>query len=459
MNPISETFMHRQRITYLKWNITKLPKPTLSPVSKSVTKDLIYLSEKFRRKSYSKPVNLINKSRQEFQKKSKLSSNIYTKQIFVLLDGSSVSPGQKLKGFFYSISLNSISRSSHLEEMKEFFIHCKEKFNLSTEVAHLFSHKGKRLKCLHEVSADSKIVIVSDKFDYKGIEHNGINEKRPKTRSPVFQGHGLNIDSQQVTDRINSQFEYSTKRLLKFEESNLPRIKSTKIRSSRIDPNKFERNFKIGKMEKLKNKLAKDIPKIEKVYPAIFDQGLDSLKNKYQFPEGKLHALSAKFKTLVLLSCAINPKHKISSGISRVSFIDYNTNSKEQSYVLARIFDTFDKDSGGTISWEEFMSAMRIIHHGSHNEKIDLFFRVYDKDNSGSVSFAEIQELCKVQLQVESSDNLIDELSHSFASLIFDITETPYKSTIPSSKIKEIIMTNKDQSLIDMFCSFQFLKF
>ena len=87
-----------------------------------------------------------------------------------------------------------------------------------------------------------------------------------------------------------------------------------------------------------------------------------------------------------------------------------------------------------------------------------MFFRVYDQDGSGSLSFNEIMELCKVQLQAEPSDKLIEELAQSFASLIFDVTSTPYDADIPSTKIKEIIQNNRDQSLIDMFCSFQFLK-
>jgi Ca2+-binding EF-hand superfamily protein len=456
LNPESFNARHRQPLCYLKWNITKLPKPALSSVSpKLISKDILRLSSKLKLKSLSRSPKRIVKSGQDLFKKAKLYSSILSREVFVMQDGTSVKIGQKFIGFHYPILLQS-SRVSHLEEMRDFFRYCKEFFRSQYEFAYLFSHAGRRLKCLHETGPESKVVVVSESSVFHGISEEFTGEERAKTRSPVYRRFPTETKHfiPRVTETVNSNFEFSVRRFSKAPEISLPRVKPAKIQMK-----KFDYFSKIGSLEKLKLKLNEDLSKIDKAYPAIHNQGMSSLKSKYKFKEGKIHSLSAKFKTLVLLSCAINPSHRISSGISRVSFIDYNSSSEEQKYVLGRIFDTFDKDSGGTISWDEFMTAMSIMYNGTFDQKIDLFFNVYDQDGSGSLSFQEIKELCKVQLQAEPSDKLIEELSQSFASLIFDVTETPYDGDIPSSRIKEIIKNNKDKSLIDMFCSFQFLKF
>ncbi|OMJ87074.1 hypothetical protein SteCoe_11319 [Stentor coeruleus] len=101
---------------------------------------------------------------------------------------------------------------------------------------------------------------------------------------------------------------------------------------------------------------------------------------------------------------------------------------------------------------------MNVIWHGTFESQLDLFFSVYDLDGNGSLSFKEIQELCKMQLQMDKADQIIDELSYSFATLIFDLTKTDYNGEIPAQKIKDVIKVQEDKSLIEMFCSFNCLK-
>ena len=101
---------------------------------------------------------------------------------------------------------------------------------------------------------------------------------------------------------------------------------------------------------------------------------------------------------------------------------------------------------------------MDIMFNGTYEQQIDLFFKVYDTDNNGSLSFQEIKNLCKLQLQNSDADKVIDELSQSFAGLIFDITETSYDKEIPSEKIKIVLGKQTDKSLIERFCSFSFMK-
>ena len=161
---------------------------------------------------------------------------------------------------------------------------------------------------------------------------------------------------------------------------------------------------------------------------------------------------------LLHLSIAKDPNHNIKTGISKEIFIESYYGTKELNFVLSRIFDCIDQDHGGTISWDEYLAAMEIMFNGSYEQQIDLFFRVYDYDGNGSLSSEEVRNLCKLQLQNSDADNVIEELSTSFATLIFNLTETTYDKEISAEKIKGVLAKHTDKSLIEMFCSFSFMK-
>ena len=181
-------------------------------------------------------------------------------------------------------------------------------------------------------------------------------------------------------------------------------------------------------------------------------------QKKCSFIEADIHRLYAKYKMLVHLSVGKNPNHSIKAGISRDVFIESYHGTPELNFVLGRIFDCIDQDQSENISWDEYLSAMDIMFNGTYEQQIDLFFKVYDTDGNGSLSFKEIRDLCKLQLQNSDADNIIEELSQSFATLIFDITETSYEKEIPAEKIKNVLIRQTDKSLIEMFCSFSFMK-
>ncbi|OMJ87341.1 hypothetical protein SteCoe_10936 [Stentor coeruleus] len=398
-------------------------------------------------------------SHHELYTKSKLTMSIKSKEVFVMKDGAKVISGTKLLGFNYPVHINfSFIRNHHAEEMKDFFAYCTEFFKSPIEFRFLFSTTGKLLRCLHEISSTSKIVLVSPLSKFQGIQENQpTDDIRLQTRSPCYRSLLLantpTNKSPGVLDNLNCQFAFSTRKCNNVEEIVLPSIKINpgRLRKTIINP-------KLNSFEKLKLKLGDVSAKIDKTFPPLHEQGLKQLKENFRFTEGELHKHYAKFKLLVLLSCGINPKHSISSGISRKTFIEFFGSSKELNFVLGRIFDKFDSDGGGSVSWEEYLTAMKIMRYGTYNEQIELFFDAYDKDGSGTLSFDEIQELCKVQLQADNDDKLIDDLSYSFASLIFDITKTGYDGEISCDQIKTIVKEQNDNSLIDMFCSFNFLK-
>lgn len=399
---------------------------------------------------------------------SKLNLTIKTKEVFIMKDGSSVTQGQKVPGFYYSVlNLDTNARSQHIKEMKEFYKYCKEFYKNATDFKFLYNYTGKSLRCLHEAEFNDKILMVSDNSQYIGIfSENVVESSSHEPRSPLFKYYNFTYDSPDVSKGINSQFifnaeKYNLNSMTPTANSHFERAKDSFLpsinghREHKILNNSYS---KLGFLEKLKFRLGAVTSNIDKTFTSIRDQGLKQLKEKYKFKESELHKFYAKYKLLVLLSCGIDPSHKISSGINRKAFIDYYKTSKEIEFVLGRVFDKFDSDGGGTISWVEYLTAMSIMWKGSYDQQVDLFFEVYDLTGTGALSYAEIQQLCKLQLQVENSDQLIDDLADSFASLVFDITKTPYSEEISKETIKSVINLQNDKSLIEMFCSFHFLK-
>lgn len=428
------------------WSIKKLEKPLILcqkiPSRKPVQ---ILRSKSETNRSLTPQIPFI-------QFKSKPNENQFSsipKDIFVLLNGSFFSSQYPLKGFYYTVSYELQCNFNHSIEMKIFFKACQDFFNVSDTIQFIFSYKGARLTCLHEIPPDSKIVIVSCTQIFEGI-----NPAIPKNPSFFIrstskeESEGSKINSI-TTEKINSQFRKRFSHLS--QNSDLQSKSDKKIRQKEESKRRKIENAKLNVNIHLKN--------IEKYYPRITDSEMKLIKAKYCMSESKIHRFNAKFKTLVLLSCTINPDHKIEKGINKKAFVEYHNGSKQQSFVVKRIFDAFNKIDEGTITWEEYFSTLSIIENGTCEEKLELFFKVYDSDNNGSLSFAEVQDLCKVQLDSQSSDYLIDNLSEYFASLIFDITEIKYNAEIPKEKIKEILRTRGEKSLLDMFCNFKFLKF
>lgn len=387
--------------------------------------------------------------------KAKLNYSLTVKHIFVLQDGSSVVLGQKINGFQYPLHLiPDFSRQHQAEEMKEFFDHCKNYYKTTENFKFLFSHEGKRLRCLHEIAPNSKIAIVGYQSEFQGIIESDENPQSMRiTKSPCYRFLETEETAKfDVPQKINSLFTFNTQKCNK-KNTSFPLLKPSP--KAIKNPDYVGR---LNKFEQLKLKLGNISAKISKQVSPVRAEGLKNLKRRYKFSDIEFHKLYARYKLLVLLSCGVNPSHDMNSGISRQSFVEYYSTSSDLTYILEKVFSQFDSDGGGTISWEEFLDAIHIMRYGTYDDQIDLFFNIYDSSGSGSLSFEDIKALCKVQLQESSQDGFTDGLASSFASLIFDIADTDYKSEIPPEKIKEIVRTSKEKPLIDMFCSFKFLK-
>lgn len=358
-----------------------------------------------------------------------LITSLHSKEVFVIESDSEVSCN--LKGFYYLINRSKMSRLEKQENLKHFLARCQQEFTKSKKFKYISSTTGKLFQYLQDIPFNEKILLVSHTLS--------------SLPSPQAQDSGFRSQFSQIEEKFSNK------------TSN---FSSTQATTLPINPQKPEKTGKPAKytFNQLKVKLGQAAVKIDTELPKLFDLGMQKLRRKCSFSESEIHKLYAKYKMLLHLSIARNPAHSIWHGISKEIFVDSYRGSNELNFVLGRVFDNIDQDSNGAITWEEYLAAMDVMFNGTYEQQIDLFFTVYDTDGNGNLSFEEIKNLCKLQLQNSDADNVIEELSHSFATLIFDITETPYDKEIPADKIKQVLTRQTDKSLIEMFCSFSFMK-
>lgn len=344
--------------------------------------------------------------------------NPIIRKVFVMKAGAKLD--QSLSGFFYYIQ----DFKDHVQEMIEFFKYCKNYFSSQVEFKYLIDESGRNYNCLHEIDDKTHVVIVS-----KNLRMSQ-NFCKSRKSGCLSERQNFKLPNDSIT------------------RSSSPH-KSIKSKKS-FEKFQLLKNIKLGISNLLKE--------IEKHYPNIDKPRMRALQKQYKLSDIKILKLNAKFKTLILLSCSTDPNHNLRLGISKKAFIEYNNSNIEKAYVLERIFNSFDHDEGGTISWHEFLRTASLIENGTNSQKVDMFFRVYDTNNDGKLSYKEIFDLCKVQLGDEHPPSMVEELANYSASLVFDIARLDYDQEIPISMIKFIIDEKKDSSLAEIFCSFKFLR-
>merc|ERR1712079_548568 len=85
-----------------------------------------------------------------------------------------------------------------------------------------------------------------------------------------------------------------------------------------------------------------------------------------------------------------------------------------------QIFEKFDKDKDGTISFKEFMLATNVSEsEEAAEEKLRWAFRLYDKDSSGTIEVKEMMDIVGNLYEVEgfSKDTANDKAASIFRLL------------------------------------------
>jgi Ca2+-binding EF-hand superfamily protein len=360
-----------------------------------------------------------------FQKRSeKYSSHQKARKIMIFY--KSLQPDLSFAYYFPSTPK---SHSSQQSEHEAFLSACQAHFNTDLPLC-LHTDSGIQLSSITDLPSDCSYLIVG-----------------PKSRQ--FQRKTLK-------PRKKKSLEASYKKILSLQ----PSYFLTKCNES-VENMHPARNLPKLKLDhqQLKLKLGEAAVKVDNQLPKLNSLGIPSLCAKYGLSEGELHTLYAKYKILVLLSFAKVPNHQVTHGINMDvfmgSFIRANENSKK---LLIKVCSKIDTNGNHCIELDEYLRAMTVLKHGSHEDQIDMFFEVYDDNRNGKLSFEEIKELCKLQFYfAKNDDGIVDYLADSFASLVFDIAGLSYSDEISADNLKQIVRQTEERFVVDMFCSFNCL--
>jgi len=64
-------------------------------------------------------------------------------------------------------------------------------------------------------------------------------------------------------------------------------------------------------------------------------------------------------------------------------------------HYLESLFQAFDTDGSGTVSFKELLTSLACISKGNTEQKLKMLFDIYDEDHSGTLTMNEVQNIVK----------------------------------------------------------------
>jgi Ca2+-binding EF-hand superfamily protein len=111
----------------------------------------------------------------------------------------------------------------------------------------------------------------------------------------------------------------------------------------------------------------------------------------------ELYAMFMQFKALVAMSRSVE-------GIDREVFLDgVPMLALEDRAFAERVFELLDEDGSGIIEWEEYLTALTKLRHGTAATKASFLFDVYDNDGGGTIDHDEMLHYFLASLRVDPS--------------------------------------------------------
>ncbi|XP_012234555.1 neuronal calcium sensor 1-like isoform X2 [Linepithema humile] len=142
------------------------------------------------------------------------------------------------------------------------------------------------------------------------------------------------------------------------------------------------------KMQHSLRKMRKSIQKItesiqeDKHSPYMFPEQLSTLTWRTGFSKDEIRRLYRAFKQLCPRGCA-------TTGDFRPAYAKLFPLGDPARYAQV-VFNSFDKDGDGIVSFSDLLGAMATIIHGNVDEKLSWIFRFYDLNRDGCITRREM---------------------------------------------------------------------
>lgn len=102
---------------------------------------------------------------------------------------------------------------------------------------------------------------------------------------------------------------------------------------------------------------------------------------------------------------------------------------------MKRVFQIFDKDGDGKISFVEFITGLSQLYGNDEEEKLKFMFKIYDIDQDGYITNG---ELFKV-LQMMVGNNLTDVQLQQLVDRTIIKADEDYDSRISFQEFKKMV--------------------
>ncbi|CAH1784554.1 unnamed protein product [Owenia fusiformis] len=156
-------------------------------------------------------------------------------------------------------------------------------------------------------------------------------------------------------------------------------------------------------LKPLPTKSDNDIDDFELVVTRYRPEGLDTLVKNTKFSRKELQIMYRGFKQ----EC---PTGIVNEDTFREIYAQFFPQGDSSAYAHY-VFNTFDVDHSGTITFEEFVIGLSVISRGSLREKLEWAFRLYDINGDGMITKDEMTDIVSAiyDLMGKYAEPVIDE--------------------------------------------------
>jgi len=170
-------------------------------------------------------------------------------------------------------------------------------------------------------------------------------------------------------------------------------------------------------------------------------EGLDTLCRLTKFTRKELQIMYRGFKQ----EC---PTGVVDEGTFKDIYAQFFPQGESATYAHY-VFNAFDKDSNGTISFEEFVMGLSVLARGTLHEKLQWAFNLYDINGDGIITEEEMMEIVTsvYDMMGQCHEPPMEEMTaKDHATRVFQKMDTNQDGVISVEEFMECCRTDEEIS-------------